>query len=133
MASSTAIYTAIRSKLIAASAITALVSTRVVSLFSKGTSAYPFLCFGFISEAPPGDSGMRTQRWQFTACAGALGMAAAQDIIEAVIATLDMKSLTVTGWTVYEMRLISTRTDSGDPGGEYVWAHADFYLTLKPA
>ena len=134
MAALSAIYTGIRNKLTGTSAVTALVGQRIVSLFSRGTVAsYPYLAMGMITESEPSESGLRTQRWQFTACAGSLGMAAAQDVLEAVKGALDMGSLTITGWTVYETRLISTRTSGGGADSEYCWAHADYYIVMKPA
>ena len=134
MATVTAMATAIKSKLAAASAVTALVGTRIVSLFSRGTvGTYPYLAFGMISTTEPGEAGMFSQRWQFTACAGALGMSSALDVLEAVKTTLHMGSLAATGWTVYEIRLISTRTAGGGPDSEHCWAHADYYITVKPA
>ena len=134
MATQSAIYQGILSKLTGTAAVTALVGTRIVSLFSRGTvNTYPFLAFGMITENEPGESGLRQQRWQFSACAGARGMATAQDILEAVKGALHYGTLTITGWTVYETRLISTRTAGGGPDSEYALAHADYYLVLKPA
>ncbi len=132
MAARSAIHTALRAKLVAAAAVTALVSQRVLNIWSPGTvSAYPALFFGFISESEPNESGMRFQLWQFSAVTSGRSESGVLDVLEAVRGVLHMSSLSPTGWTVYEMRAMSERM-VGVADDEYAHAEFDLMICCKP-
>ncbi len=132
MAAHSAIHTALRAKLIAASAVTALVGQRVLNIWSPGTVVtYPALFFGFISESEPGESGMRFQLWQFSAVTSGRSETSTLDVLEAVRGVLHMAALAPSGWTVYEMRAMGSRM-VGVADDEYAHAEFDLMICCKP-
>lgn len=95
------IHDAIRAKLVATSALTALIGQRVYNLYKPGLAAtYPMISFGIVGGMMPAEHGLVTLECKFLIFTSGRDVIGAQQIAGALKDALHMGGLTATGWTV---------------------------------